>query len=165
MIRNEERDRERKNKWEILLAPPLIKGYRLAENQCSLCQATPSTLPPLIFLPYAAWMGQMACVFFFLFFFAFTVMIKLILRLCFWVCILIYLSLEMFERKDYCVCSRSERRDRELFFIELYDFLSRKNLLELLQCSLNQKISSRLFKALFRKQTQKINFQQFLSFF
>ena len=71
----------------------------------------------------------------------------------------------MFERKDYCVCSRSERRDRELFFIELYDFLSRKNLLELLQCSLNQKISSRLFKALSRKQTQKINFQQFLPFF
>ena len=78
---------------------------------------------------------------------------------------MIYLSLEMFERKDYCVCSRSERRDRELFFIELYDFLSRKNLLELLQCSLNQKISSRLFKALSRKQTQKINFQQFLPFF
>ena len=61
----------------------------------------------------------------------------------------------MFERKGYYVCSFSEGREKELFFIELYDFLSRKNYLELLQCSLNQKISNRPSKALFREQTQK----------
>ena len=61
----------------------------------------------------------------------------------------------MFERKDYCVCSHSERREKELFFIKLYDFLSRKIHLEFLQCSLKQKIPNRLSKALFREQTQK----------
>ena len=39
----------------------------------------------------------------------------------------------MFKRKDCCVCSRCEKREKELFFIELYDFLSRKIHLELLQ--------------------------------
>ena len=33
----------------------------------------------------------------------------------------------MFERKDCCVCSRGEWREKELFFIELYDFLKKKN--------------------------------------
>ena len=60
-----EKEVERKNKWEILLAPPLIKGHKLAENRHSLCQATPSAPPPLVFLPNAAQMGQMAYVFFF----------------------------------------------------------------------------------------------------
>ena len=61
----------------------------------------------------------------------------------------------MFERKDYYVCSFSEGREKELFFIELYDLLSRKIHLELLQYSLKQKIPNKLFKALFREQTQK----------
>ena len=43
VIRNEERGRERKNKGEILLAPPLIEGHRSTENRRSLCQAAPST--------------------------------------------------------------------------------------------------------------------------
>ena len=59
-------------------------------------------------VPNAVQMGQMASVFyllsflFFFFFFFFIVMIWLILKLCFWVCILIIwlcLSLEMVERK------------------------------------------------------------------
>ena len=39
----------------------------------------------------------------------------------------------MFKRKDCCVRSRCERKEKELFFVELYDFLSRKIHLELLQ--------------------------------
>ena len=50
VIRNKERDRERKNKQEILLAPLLIEGHRPVENRRSLCQAVPCTiatcLPP-----------------------------------------------------------------------------------------------------------------------
>ena len=50
VIRNKERDRERKNKREILLAPLLIEGHRPVENRRSLCQAVPCTiatcLPP-----------------------------------------------------------------------------------------------------------------------
>ena len=46
-------------------------------------------------------------------------------------------------------------REKELFFIELYDFLSRKIHLELLQYFLKQKIPNRHFKVLFREQTQK----------
>ena len=34
------------------------------------------------------------------------------------------------------ICCRCERREKELFFIELYDFLSRKIHMELLQCFL-----------------------------
>ena len=34
------------------------------------------------------------------------------------------------------ICCRCERREKELFIIELYDFLSRKIHLELLQCFL-----------------------------
>ena len=71
--------RERKNKQEILLAPPLIEGNRLEENRHSLCQATPSALSPFVFLPNATQMGYMACVFFvlslFFVFVAFIVMI------------------------------------------------------------------------------------------
>ena len=59
MIRNRESGRKRKIKEEILLAPPLIKGHRLAGNWHSLCQAAPSTPLPLIFLPNTAQMGQM----------------------------------------------------------------------------------------------------------
>ena len=33
----------------------------------------------------------------------------------------------MFKGKDCCVCSRCERREKELFFIELYDFFKYKN--------------------------------------
>ena len=68
VIRNGERGRERKNKREILLAPPLIEGHRPAENRRSLCQAMTSAPPPLVFLPNAAQMGQMTYVFFFSFF-------------------------------------------------------------------------------------------------
>ena len=57
VIRNGESDRERKNKREILLAPPLIEGHRSVENRRSLCQAAPSASPPLAFLPNAAQMG------------------------------------------------------------------------------------------------------------
>ena len=57
VIRNGESGRERKNKREILLAPPLIEGHRSVKNQRSLCQAAPSTPPPLVFLPNAAQMG------------------------------------------------------------------------------------------------------------
>ena len=101
-----EKEAERKNKWEILLAPPLIKGHKPAENRHSLCQATPSAPPPLVFLPNAAQMGQMAYVFFFsfLFFFCFIVMIWLILRLCFWVCILIMLEFrDIWEKRLLCL--------------------------------------------------------------
>ena len=73
-------------------------------------------------------MGQMASVFFFFFF----VMIWLILKLCFWVCILIIwlcLSLEMFERK--IVVFVTVRGEREIFFfnffIEMYEFFKYKN--------------------------------------
>ena len=40
---------------------------------------------------------------------------------------LLSLSLEMFERKDCFVCSCGEGREKELFFIELYDFFKKKN--------------------------------------
>ena len=33
----------------------------------------------------------------------------------------------MFKRKECCVCSRCERREKGLFFIELYDFFKQKN--------------------------------------
>ena len=33
----------------------------------------------------------------------------------------------MFERKDCFVCSCGEGREKELFFIELYDFFKKKN--------------------------------------
>ena len=57
VIRNRERGRERKNKREILLAPPLIEGHRPAKNWRSLCQAAPSALSLLVFLPNTAQMG------------------------------------------------------------------------------------------------------------
>ena len=77
VIRNKERGRERKNRREILLAPPLIEGHRPAENRRSLCQATPSAPPPLVFLPNAAQMGQMTYVLFFFFFFFFFLLLLL----------------------------------------------------------------------------------------
>ena len=64
VIRNKERTSKR-------LAPPLIEGHRQAQNRRSLCQATPSALLLLIFLPNIAPMGQMASVFSFLFIFCF----------------------------------------------------------------------------------------------
>ena len=64
VIRNRERTSKR-------LAPPLIEGHRQAQNRHSLCQAAPSALLLLIFLPNVAQMGQMAFVFSFLFFFCF----------------------------------------------------------------------------------------------
>ena len=33
----------------------------------------------------------------------------------------------MFKRKDSYVCRRCERREKELFFIELYDFFKYTN--------------------------------------
>ena len=57
VIRNRERGRERKNNREILLAPPLIEGHRPAKNWRSLCQAAPSALSLLVFLPNTAQMG------------------------------------------------------------------------------------------------------------
>ena len=52
------------------------------------------------------WVSWLLSVVYFFFFFAFIVMIWLILKLCYWVCILVIwlcLSLEMFERKIvYC---------------------------------------------------------------
>ena len=33
----------------------------------------------------------------------------------------------MFERNDCCVCSCGKMREKELFFIELYDFFKKKN--------------------------------------
>ena len=69
----------------------------------------------------------------FFFFFKFF-MIWLILKLCFWVCILIiwlYLSLEMFERKPLCLSLWEERERIVFIIIEMYEFLSRKLYLEL----------------------------------
>ena len=105
VIRNGERGREWRNKREILLTPPLIEGHRLAENRHSLCQATPFAPPPLIFLPNTASPdGSDGLCLFFFFLFAFIVMIWLILRLCFWVCILIMLEFrDVWEKWLLCL--------------------------------------------------------------
>ena len=80
-----------------------------------LCAVAPSAPPlPLIFLPNATQMVDGLCLFFFFilfYFFAFIVMVWLILRLCFWVCILIMLEFRDVWEKDGCVCSR-ERREK-----------------------------------------------------
>ena len=105
VIKNRERGRERKNRrvrW--------------------LHSATPSAAPPLlVFLPNAAQMVDGLCLFFFFLFFlfffffffffffvvvvvAFIVMVWLILRLCFWVCILIMLEFrEVWEKGLLCL--------------------------------------------------------------
>ena len=55
---------------------------------------------------WVSWLLSFVLFFFYFLFFAFSVMIWLILKLCFWVCILVIwlcLSLEIFERKIvYC---------------------------------------------------------------
>ena len=104
----------------------------------SLSQSSwPSLEPSLIFVPNAAQMGQMASVFCLLssssssFIFVFIFMIWLILKLSFLVCslmILLYLSLEMFEKKIVMfvvvvfVAMRGERKNCFYLFIEMYEF-------------------------------------------
>ena len=74
VIRNKERDRERKNKQEILLAPLLIEGHRPVENRRSLCQAVPCTIATRL-PPQRNQDGSNGFCFFLLLFFAFIVMI------------------------------------------------------------------------------------------
>ena len=85
-------------------------------------------LSSFIFVPKTVQMGQMASVFCLLLF-SFIVMTWLILKLCFWVCILIIwlcLSLEMFERKIVAfVAVRGEGKN--FFIIEMYEFFKYKN--------------------------------------
>ena len=89
------RNREIKNKW--LLAPPLIEGQRQVLSH--FCSTVGCLLAP----PWVRWLLSLL-----FFFFAFIVMIWLILRLCFWVCILIMLEFREFKRNDCCVCSHCE---------------------------------------------------------
>ena len=126
VIRNGERGRERKNRWVRWLcsAAPSLRSLCL----CTFRSAAATRLPPQR-NPDGRWLMS----FFFFFFFAFIVMVWLILRLCFWIFILIMLEFRDVWEKDGCVCSRERRekgrKEKIFFFFNSTAIILRGNIL------------------------------------